>query len=294
MATPDHSLATDQDELQFEHAEFPAEVGAASEPQISCSVCTAAIPELYYEANGKVLCPPCRDRIEAGFQQGSRLGRVIKAFVFGSIAAAIGAILYYAIMKITGWNIGIVAIVVGVLVGGAVKAGSGNRGGRFYQFLALFLTYSAIVAMGVPELMNGFIQEFRRDAAAQKAGADLKPVPEPAEAPHPQPRPDAGKKDVPVDAPAVQPPPAQEKPISLLGMLAAVAVVLAILLMAAYATPVLVAVNSPISGLIFGFALWEAWKINRKVQLAFNGPFRLATQASDAVAIEPEETNHES
>ena len=36
------------------------------------------------------------------------------------------------------------------MVGGAVKAGSGNRGGRFYQLMALFLTYSAIVAMLVP------------------------------------------------------------------------------------------------------------------------------------------------
>ena len=51
----------------------------------------------------------------------------------------------------------------------------------------------------------------------------------------------------------------------------------------AYATPVLVAIQSPISGLIFGFALWEAWKLNRKVQLAFNGPFRLAPGSTEAV-----------
>ncbi len=50
---------------------------------------------------------------------------------------------------------------------------------------------------------------------------------------------------------------------------------LAVFLFIIYASPVLHAVQAPISGLIFGFALWEAWKINKKVHLAFNGPFRV-------------------
>jgi hypothetical protein len=82
------------------------------------------------------------------FHQGSRVGRGLKAFVFGTIGAVLGAILYYAIIRITGWNIGLVAVVVGLMIGGAVKAGSGNRGGRFYQFLAVFLTYSAMASFG--------------------------------------------------------------------------------------------------------------------------------------------------
>jgi hypothetical protein len=59
-----------------------------------------------------------------------------------------------------------------------------------------------------------------------------------------------------------------------------------LLLVVAYAFPVLAAVHSPISGLIFGFALWEAWKMNKKVQLAFNGPFRLGGESAHGQAIE--------
>ena len=150
MATPNDSPGTDRDEIQFEQAEFPAETSVVQEHVTRCNACTAAIPDVYFEAGGKVVCAPCRDKIEAMFHQGSRLDRGIKAVLFGTIAAALGAILYYAIMRITGLNIGLVAVVVGLMVGGAVKAGSGNRGGRLYQLLAVFLTYSAIAAMYIP------------------------------------------------------------------------------------------------------------------------------------------------
>ena len=46
--------------------------------------------------------------------------------------------------KATGYEIGLVAIVVGLLVGGAVRKGSGARGGWFYQLMAVALTYAAI------------------------------------------------------------------------------------------------------------------------------------------------------
>ena len=288
MATPNDSPGTDQDEIQFEQAEFPAETSAVQEHVTRCNACTAAIPDVYFEAGGKVVCAPCRDKIEAMFHQGSRLGRGIKAVLFGTIAAALGAILYYAIMRITGLNIGLVAVVVGLMVGGAVKAGSGNRGGRFYQLLAVFLTYSAIVGMYVPKMLDVLRKGPGQNAPAQVADADGKPAPAPA--PLEQAKLEAGKKDhAPAAQPAVQPAQAlHERPNLGLVLLA-----LGVLIGFAYAIPVLVAFQAPISGLIFGFALWEAWKINRRVQLAFNGPFRLGTLHGDEPAIQPEEADDE-
>ena len=48
------------------------------------------------------------------------------------------------IRKITGYEIGIVAIGIGYLVGKAVRKGAGGFGGTRYQVLAVFLTYAAI------------------------------------------------------------------------------------------------------------------------------------------------------
>jgi len=284
MATPNDSPGTDQDEIQFEQAEFLAETSAVQEHVTRCNACAAAIPDVYFEAGGKIVCAPCRDKIEAMFHQGQRLGRLFKAIVFGTIAAALGATLYYAIMRITGLNIGLVAVVVGLMVGGAVKAGSGNRGGRFYQLLAVFLTYSAIAAMYIPDMLEALRKGHVQKAPAQVADADGKP------APLEQAKLEAGKKDhAPAAQPAVQPPQVQQEWPGL----SVVLLTLGVLIGFAYSLPVLVALQAPIAGLIFGFALWEAWKLNHRVQLAFNGPFRLGTLHGDEPAIQPEEADDE-
>ncbi len=49
-----------------------------------------------------------------------------------------------------------------------------------------------------------------------------------------------------------------------------------------FAMPVLVAYHTPFSGLIYGFALWQAWLINRKTKLVFTGPFRVSAGSDDA------------
>jgi hypothetical protein len=206
------------DALQFEQAEY------ATSPQTSngpvCAVCQRTIPDAYFEVSGKVVCTTCRDRLEATFRGGRSIARGLKAMIFGTAAAAAGAVLYYAIMKMTGYNIGLVAIVVGFMVGAAVRKGSGNCGGAYYQAMAVFLTYSAIVAMHVPFALEAFQERNRQNPQAA----------------------------------------------------------LLILIGLFYSIPVMIAFHAPISGLIFGFALWEAWKINKMIRPSFNGPFRVAAQ----------------
>jgi hypothetical protein len=58
------------------------------------------------------------------------------------------------------------------------------------------------------------------------------------------------------------------------------AIIAALLVALFWVGPVAEAVASPISGLIYAFALWEAWKMNRPVRLSFNGPFRVSAQGS--------------
>jgi len=289
--------------LQFDQAEFTA--NAPERP--ACAGCKEPIADQYYEAAGQLICPACRGRFENAMHGGSGLKRGLKALGLGLVAAAIGSAAYYAIMHATGLNIGLVAIVLGILIGGAVKMGSEGRGGWFYQLLALFLTYTAISAMHIPDIITGL-----QEIAEQESGEVLDaPAPQvvtggidaPADANADQEglkrdeTPDAGA-EAETEAPA---PPSEaasleaetdiephddaamaelraalEQPPSALDMLLGTGV----LLILAYALPVFIAIESPISGLIYAFALWEAWKLNKKTHVAFNGPYSLTLRDS--------------
>jgi hypothetical protein len=334
-AEEDHdSEPDDREELQFDQAEYatPAPAGPA------CGVCKRPIDDAYYEINGKIVCAQCRQQIEAAFRGGSRLARALKALILGSLAAVAGAAIYYGIIRATGYNIGLVAIVVGFMVGGAVRKGSGNRGGRFYQVLALFLAYIAIALMHVPMLVEGMRQaahlpqknkqapakvnrEAKGPVASEVAKVDGAPQ---ATAPK-QRTTDKGKTEAPVvvakeparPGPVVPPGgpggaekqapvpdskqdggavagqnqpavPVEQKPSAepvKLGLLALV--VLPVVLIVLLATlPVVAAFADPLSGLIYCFTLWEAWRLNKAAQLVFTGPFRVSAGDANATTTE--------
>src|SRR5271156_1791256 len=133
MSNPHEVPESDTSIPQFDRAEF--EPGESGRP--FCRICRLPLEDEYYDVGGNVVCPACH--VKSGRVR-ARFLRALKALLFGSIAAAVGAAIYRAILFGTGWNIGLVAVVVGYMVGGAVRTGSGERGGRFYQFLAVFLT----------------------------------------------------------------------------------------------------------------------------------------------------------
>ena len=145
MSQPQEPGEAQAGPLQFDRAEF------AEEPPGGpyCRVCREPLRDVYYDVGGNVVCPSC---LEKHARPGSRLGRGLKALLYGSVAAAVGAAIYRMILFGTGWNFSLVAILVGYMVGGAVKTGSGERGGRIYQLLAVFLTYSALVGMFLPDV----------------------------------------------------------------------------------------------------------------------------------------------
>jgi hypothetical protein len=49
-----------------------------------------------------------------------------------------------------------------------------------------------------------------------------------------------------------------------------------------YASPILFGIEAPIGLLIVAFALWEAWKFNRRHPIIFNGPFRVGEAGPSA------------
>jgi hypothetical protein len=73
--------------------------------------------------------------------------------LFGVGAALGGCILYATVSIVTGLEIGLIAIVVGVMVGKAIRHASYGRGGRPQQILAVTLTYFAITTSYIPVIV---------------------------------------------------------------------------------------------------------------------------------------------
>ena len=136
--------------LQFDTVE-PAAAGATP-LAASCTVCKQPITGVYHQANGQVVCSGCRARVEAQMAQSGSYARALALGAGGGIA---GAAVWYGVAALTGYEIGIIAILMGWLVGRGVNMGSGGRGGRGYQVLALGLTYLSICAAYAPFLAAG-------------------------------------------------------------------------------------------------------------------------------------------
>src|SRR5215510_9347414 len=98
--------------------------------------------------------------------------RVLSAALMGLLAALTGAAVWYGVMVATGKEFGLLAIVLGLWVGGAVRLGSGGRGGVACQVLAVLLTYAAIAASYVPVLS----EELAKQAVASAAQEEGSPA----------------------------------------------------------------------------------------------------------------------
>ncbi|MEK7952164.1 hypothetical protein [Luteolibacter soli] len=247
------------DPLQFDHAEL-------ANPS-ACGACKSALGPSYFQAAGQMLCGNCAEGFRKALAgNGSRGGRVVKATLLGLLAGAVGAAIYYGVLALTGYNVGLVAIVVGMLVGRAVRRGSGNRGGLGYQFLAAGITYFAIAATYVPtalkeiaetsgsgqvEAVSGTTEGITTDGKAAKAPATQ---PEAATA--------ETNKTVPTGEEEISP---------VLAIIALVGLTLALPILAAFGGGV-------ISLLIVGFGVWEAWRLNKRIKIDITGPHELASQ----------------
>ena len=252
-------------ELQFDRAEF-----AAPAPAATCRACGQTIRDLYYDVNGQPFCQTCRGHLQQALEGGSKVGRFLRAALYGSLAGSAGAAIYYGITEATNVNFGLISVLVGLMVGKAVKKGSDGRGGWFYQALAILLTYTAIVFTYIPPLIQGIAAaRDQQPAAAQNPPANKAEAQAEAEAEA------IAKADVPGEAGA-KPPPSLGRALLALGFLLGLA----------FALPVWANLDSPIGLIIVAIGLYEAWTINRRVPLAITGPYRIGpARAGSAVDV---------
>jgi len=82
--------------------------------------------------------------------------RLVGAAGFGVIAGFLGWLLYFGVLKFTGYEVGLISIAVGWGVGLAVRIGSRGVGGLGYQILAVLITYLSIAFSSAPLIAAEF------------------------------------------------------------------------------------------------------------------------------------------
>jgi hypothetical protein len=230
--------------LQFDRVDpVPAVVA-------ECRACRGPLGSSFYLTGVQKICTTCAGKVQSLLPQGNPTGRILKASLLGFLAALAGGLAWaFITYKSQGTIYGIVAIGLGYLVGIAVRKGAGT-GGRGYQALAIGLTYLAVgtgyVGAAIPE-----IGKSKPTAGAQEKAA--KP----------------GKSDPVKPATDDEPKKIQAESVGCLAMVA----VLGGLLLGA---PFMVGIESPFTFFFLAIALWEAWKLNKGVQIDLKGPFTAA------------------
>jgi len=246
---PPEQPAAANDSLQFDRAEF--DQGAA----LSCSGCNSPISGQYFQVNGQVACPNCRQQIDTAFSGGSKPGRAVKAFAAGIAAAIAGFVVYWGIRAATGYEFGLVAILIGFMVGGAVRWGAEKRGGLFYQLMAVVLTYMSIASNYTPDVIQGLRQRNAEDTAVE-ASADV-----------------AIQNGETKTAPAA----ATSAPSTQGGRSLPLWFELIFGFIVSLAVPFMGGVSNIIGWLIIGFGLLQAWQMNKRIPLTVAGPFNNAS-----------------
>jgi hypothetical protein len=153
--------------LQFKKAEHLV----YGPPTQTCNACRRTFAPPYFHVNGITVCPVCAKAIESG-QNAPPAHSLLKAFIYGLGAAIAGSVLYAAVAIITGLELALIAILIGYMVGKAIRHASGGLGGRPQQILAVLLTYFAITTSYIPVTLHHYAAQQPRveNTAAPQSG----------------------------------------------------------------------------------------------------------------------------
>lgn len=238
------------DSLQFRRAEKLPDQNAPDTGAQLCKSCQQPIAEDYYRVREHVICPACTQRMQVGLQA-PPAHTLLRSALYGAGAALAGCALYALVAIVLNLEIGIVAVVIGYMVGKAVRYGSRGLGGRPQQILAVALTYFGITFSFIPVFIYTVYHNPKLVEQAAQSQQDQTPG-QTAE------QPGAG---------------APRERMTVAHALLAIAGL-------ALAAPFITLFHNPVSGgislLILFIGLQQAWILTRRPDLKIVGPFKMS------------------
>jgi hypothetical protein len=248
-------------ELQFDRVIAAPTGSVVSTPTAaSCTACQNTLDTEYYSVNDHAVCGSCRNGIEQAAQTPRGAWPFIRAGLFGLGAGIVGAAIYYAVIALANLEIGIVAILIGYMVGYAVRRGAGGRGGRRFQVLAIALTYGAVALAYTPVLIKATLDREKTDTASaitKNAGATPAPTPLSDRA---NDEPSAGS--------------------ALIGLIFALGIIAALPVITVFGT----LPSGLISAAIIFFGMRQAWVMTGVSSLRISGPYRVGSDPAPTAA----------
>ncbi len=266
------STSVPENDLQFDQADF----NNPDAKEMECGACHKKINKTYFDINGKSVCPECCGNFEAAQSKGNGTTRFIRALLFGVPAAILGAGIYYGISAATGYEFGLVAIVIGLMVGAAVRAGCRRKGGWAYQTLAILLTYMSIVSTYIPYMIQGIREADKNRIAESSQPVDQTGKPDAENTP--------ASMAVSQDTQSEQPRAAQTITVEKASILMTI-IALVSLLAYAMVAPFLMGFENILGLIIIAIGLYEAWKINKRTPIKIIGPFTITPDNQETVTV---------
>lgn len=250
MSEPQPNAPAAEPGIQFDRAEFDA----PARP-LACDFCNQPLTAAYFQIGDKHACPGCSNQVRVALARGPGFIGFLKAGLLGTLAAAAGMALYFGVSKLTGYELGLIGLVVGMMVGAAVRLGTGGRGGLLYQFMAVGLTYLSIALSHAP-----MIYEAMQAQTTQGAGGGVV---------------SGGDGDGAASRPATEADDAARR-FAELPEPARRRVMIVMSIAASLILPFIPAADSIIGWIIIGFSLFTAWRLCRRASVKILGPFAAA------------------
>lgn len=231
---------------------------------MSCLRCKGGLGEEHYlqpvaKGNKRPICVACYDNLMAP-RRFTTTQAVLRTFAFSGLAAVLCGFLAALPIALLTWNTAIVWIFLGAVMGRAVVRASDDRGDWYYRLIGLGSTWCAIglswlfcfvIWMWVPPKETDDKGPISNTALVSMLKPGTSPTPSVSATPSASATPGA--------SPAV--PTKDEKPPNP----AAVVLVVGLLsLLVIVGAPIFVAIASPISVLIYLYALHTTWKTSAR------------------------------